>query len=152
MDGQVRKSIYRNSIVVKSFKSSSRILTGMSLNTIIDKIRINVFAEIGSAYVVYSLYMGIIDVVYQRSEIVGIIEISAGIGVLAMMPKTIRRQNERYDNLIKVIERSGYHERYCAMYMDHPCGRSVVKTVLERTKHSEKYNGLKKKYPLRRLW
>lgn len=68
------------------------------------------------------------------------------------IPWAVRNQNKRYERLMECLKEEGYEEKFCKIYMDHPCGRSVVKTALKQTDNFEHYNDLKEKYPLIRMF
>ena len=67
------------------------------------------------------------------------------------VPWGVKNQNKHYQSLTEHLQKEGYKEEFCERYMSYPCGRSVVKTALKRTDHFEKYQELKKKYPLTRI-
>ena len=71
----------------------------------------------------------------------GIIEIGLSV-ILAKI------QSDRYERLVNTINKEGYDKRFCSLYMNRPCGRCLIKTVLKRTKNFDEYSKLKDKFPL----
>ncbi|MGV8086923.1 MAG: hypothetical protein ACP5N1_04790 [Candidatus Woesearchaeota archaeon] len=124
----------------------------MGLETFIDKIRVNKYAEFSAVIGVCALYAGIADVTMMHD-----INFTSGMNVCLGVVNTLnaiyftRKQNQRYEGIVQGIKEYGYSDKFCSMYMDHPCGRSVVKVALKRTENFDKYKELKKKYPLTRL-
>jgi len=124
----------------------------MILDTFIDKIRVNKFSEFLVATGIYNLASETAEVFTTHD-----FDFSDGfymlIGALnlGMSVYFARKQNRRYEGIVEGIENHGYDDRFCSMYMDHPCGRSVVKTALKRTGNFDEYKELKTKYPLTRL-
>ncbi|MFH1310987.1 MAG: hypothetical protein ABIH65_01120 [Nanoarchaeota archaeon] len=115
----------------------------MGFGKLLDKIKINKFVEAGLAYATCNLFFA-----SNESAITeGIIKVSSIllVGVSAGIAKI---QNLRYDRLVNEINKSGYDERICSLYMNSPCGRSLVKTVLKRTDNFDNYPKLKEKYPI----
>jgi hypothetical protein len=124
----------------------------MSLDTFIDKIRVNKFAEFLAATGVYILATETAEVFTTHDfDFSDGVNILIGAFNLGMSLYFARKQNRRYEGIVEGIERQGYDERFCSMYMDHPCGRSVVKTALKRTGNFDEYKELTAKYPLTRL-
>jgi len=121
----------------------------MGLDTFIDKIRINKLAE-GIATMGMLILAGKTSIVFAKQEIDyfdGFV-IFIGLLNLGISIYHARKQNHSYEKLVDNIERHGYVEEFCSMYMDRPCGRSVVKTALRRTGNIDKYKELKTNYPL----
>ena len=112
----------------------------MKLNNIIDKIKINKFAEAGLLSGIYLLSNGI-----NKPDIID--GIFGGLFIL-ISPIVTHFQNARYDRLIDFTRREGYCEPVHSLYMNSPCGRSLVKTVLGRTDNLDNYPKLKQDYPL----
>src|SRR6266404_5490267 len=112
----------------------------MKLNELIDKIKINTFSITCNSAIVLGLLTN--DSKYAK--------IAYAWG-LAGSSISILSQNRRYDRLKEAIEENGFDERLCAKFMRKPCGRNVVKTVLQRTGNLNKYSYLQTKYPLRTL-
>ncbi|MEK6940158.1 MAG: hypothetical protein AABX31_05505 [Nanoarchaeota archaeon] len=67
------------------------------------------------------------------------------------VPWAVKNQNRHYKALMELLK-NGYKEEACKRYMSYPCGRSVVKTALERINDSNGYKELKEKYPLKTMW
>ena len=126
----------------------------MGLDTFIDKIRVNKFAECLAVTGIHHLATGTVEV-FTTHDIDFSDEFIMLIGALnlGMSIYFARKQNRRYEGIVEGIERHGYDERFFSMYMDHPCGRSVVKTALKRTGNFDKYKELirSKSYPLKSL-
>ncbi len=131
----------------------------MSLDTFVDKIRINKFG--GTLLVAGSLalldsYLELRNPgFYNVSSVANILDIAlvttkaiSSAILLTVTPSVISRQNWRYDSIFRKINFNGYNDDYCSKYMDHPCGRSIVKTVLKRTDNIHEYNKLKNNNPL----
>lgn len=124
----------------------------MGLDSFIDKIRINKFAECLAAIGIYNLATETAEVfTTQDMDFSDGFNIMVGALNLGMSLYFSRKQSHRYEGIVDGINKRGYDERFCSMYMDHPCGRGVVKTALKRTGHFDKYKELKEKYPLTRL-
>lgn len=134
----------------------------MGLDEILDKIQINKF----------NIFMGLLSTsqfatsiscfAYEINNYLkegfdenSAIRILAGSSTLLLsyiggkpVPWAVKQQNQRYERLIECLEKKGYKEEFCQLYMDHPCGRSVVKAALKRTGNFEHYAELKDKFPL----
>ena len=125
----------------------------MSLDTFVDKIKINKFGGAILLTGTLTLAESYLEIRFPESyETVDIVLTAAkslcATVILTLAPPLINRQNRRYESLMRKITSNGYDGSYCSKYMDHPCGRSIVKTVLERTDNTHKYTELKKNNPL----
>ncbi len=137
----------------------------MDLDRILDKIKINEFNIFVGLLSASQLAAGISFFTYEICNYLGEgfdenspIRILGGSTALLLsyvsgkhVPWGIKNQNKRYDRLTDCLGKEGYKEEFCKIYMDHPCGRSVVKTALKRTDNFEHYKELKVKYPLTKL-
>lgn len=123
----------------------------MSLESIIDKIRINFYAEVvavGSTLTaIYNVRTSEdVDIKYELISLGFCLGVCLGVSLsLSLL------QNKKYDSLVGALTRKGYDERLCELYMDHFCGRSVVKAALKRTGNFDHYGDLKNKYPITRI-
>ena len=120
----------------------------MSLEKLLHKIRINFFAEIVAVGIIVP---ALADFLANKDEFFNNPEhiySFLGLGVSLLLAKL---QNQKYDKLVHALSRQGYDERLCNIYMDHLCGRSVVKAALKRTGHFDHYADLKKEYPITRI-
>jgi hypothetical protein len=117
----------------------------MNLEILIDKLKINLFAETLMISSAWGFFDSFIDLKLEAIDI-PILLISIYNSFEAY--RNVRRQNDRYTKLMDYIERNGYYERPFVQYMDHPCGRLAVKTVLDRTELHYMYPGLAEKYPI----
>mgnify|MGYP006426401393 FL=1 len=121
----------------------------MSLNSLIDKVHINKFAAFAGAGGFLALletgltmyHVENIDFIFGSLTAIKAV---CGLGLLGFVaPLATYQQNRRYDSLVRKLNSTGYNKDYCEKYMDHPCGRSVVKTALKRTKNFNRYNHFK---------
>ena len=126
----------------------------MSLNSIIDKVHINKFAAVmGTGGALALLNSGLILYNVEDIDLVlgtlTAIKSLCGLTLVGFVtPATSYKQNRRYDSLMRKLDSNGYNKEFCEKYMDHPCGRSIVKTALKRTDHFGEYQDLKNNNPL----
>ena len=120
----------------------------MSIEKIIDKVKINLFAEVLGTLAVFGFGVSFYDLKLNLYEVPLLLFSTLN---AFQTVYNVKRQNTRYNKLEKLLEEYEYREAAFAQYMDHPCGRAVVKTVLKRNGLNEKYEELKNKYPLTRL-
>lgn len=121
----------------------------MGLEEIIDKFKINLFAEavaMNGALCVASCFLDGKGINAYDIPFLALTAIN-----FSVLPPIVKRQNKRYDKLVDYTKRYGYNQEAFGQYMNHPCGRFVVKAALKRLDMSEKYEELKDKYPLTRL-
>lgn len=137
----------------------------MGLDEILDKIQINKFNLFGSLLSASNFATGASCFAYEIHNYIGegfdensIIRILGGSLILLLsyqggkhIPWAVKQQNKRYERLTECLEKNGYKEEFCQLYMNHPCGRSVVKAALKRTGNFEHYTSLKDKFPLTEL-
>jgi len=124
----------------------------MDSRKFIDKLQINKFAGFLVTSGLASLIMGCSYYGDNNIDIFDIFSLVVGAANMGFSFPLVKKQNKRYERLTNIIEKKGFNEEVCSRYMDHPCGRSVVKTVLKRTGNFNKYSELKRNYPLTRLY
>lgn len=113
-----------------------------------DKIVINKYAlTIGTVNGYYFLD-GISDMM-SKNQASGFLLTTLGTLGLYISKKIAERQNRDYDRLSESLNNK-FDERLIAPFMEYPCGRSIVKTILKRMDKFELYPKLSKAYPLKR--
>lgn len=115
-------------------------MTNSRLDSFIDKVRINVYSIVCVSVVVCLVLAN-----HEDFAQLGIVVVVLGSAC------NVFNQNTRYHRLKNAIEERGFDEKLCAEFMRKPCGRNVVKTVLKRTGHFDRYPHLQKKFPLKSL-
>ncbi len=137
----------------------------MGLDEVLDKIQINKFGIFVGLLSTSQFATSISCFAYEINNYLGegfdensAIRILAGSVTLLVsyvggkpVPRIVKQQNQRYERLIECLGKKGYKEEFCKLYMNHPCGRSVVKVALKRTGNIEHYAELKDKFPLTKL-
>lgn len=123
----------------------------------LDKCKINLYGGSGLAY---SCLMGLTMYGYSyvmghelsAEQTSGLLFFGLHIPLLASLSiRAIYKQNKRYEWLLRDLETNGYVEKSFGDSMKTPCGRKLVKTVLERVNLSEKYSTLEESFPERRI-
>tara|TARA_Y100000034_G_C6773719_1_gene345316 strand:- start:451 stop:825 length:375 start_codon:yes stop_codon:yes gene_type:complete len=123
----------------------------MGLDSFVDKIRINKCALTLAAVSVTSLGLLASSFVDTDYKLIGLAFSPfsiLGIGGSFMIGLL---QNSRYNRLTEIARERGVDKEAFPQYMNHPCGRSVVKAVLKRSGNYNAYPELSEKYPIKRI-